>query len=348
MTPIKDAIFIQALECTIAETFASFDDEYVRELVDGGVTAINETVASPRADFNEIIRKSYEFMRRCDELDVLVTTTVSDIERAHQEGKLAVILGLQHLPFYSAISPDDLGFIYMLHRIGFRIAQLTYQRRNLLGDGCGEKIDNGLSNFGIQVVAEMNRLGMVIDLSHVGPKSTLDAIEVSEDPVIFSHANCRSLCNNVRNKTDEQIKALAEKDGVIGISSFSLLLRLEQPPTFTDYLDHITHVIDLVGVNYVGIGFDTSNKVPVHPKIDMRERRKEVTNYPKIGAPSWYLIPTENAVNRHRIEELRHASHWRSNIANGLSDRGYSAGVIRKILGTNFLRIFQKVWEKQQ
>lgn len=282
-------------------------------------------------------------------MDVSIVNTTSDIKRAKQEGKLAIILGLQNLPFSTAKYPDDLRFIDMLYWLGVRIAQLTYQRKNLLGDGCGERTDSGLSKFGIQVIEKMNRLGMLVDLSHVGPKSTMEAIETSKDPVVFSHSNCRSICDNVRNKSDEQIKALAEKGGVMGICAFPPLLNMEKPATFEDFLDHMTHAIELVGVDHVGVGLDTYTSLPLHPDIDVQKSRYNAhianlrVNYPGLTAPYMTFIPGKG---RYRVEELKNNRTVKANISKGLTDRGYSSSEICNILGRNFIRVFGKAWRE--
>jgi membrane dipeptidase len=350
---LKQAIFIQACEFTVGDDFP-FDEAYVEELTNGEVTALNETIASTNANFDEIFRRTYQLHRKCETLGVVVPTTASDIERARGERKLAMIFGLQHLPFSTTVYPDDLGFMDMLYEQGVRIAQLTYQRRSLLADGCGERTDSGLSKFGIQVLEEMNRLGMIIDLSHVGTKSTTEAIEISKDPVVFTHANCRSICNHVRNKSDEQIKALAEKDGVIGICAFTPILNLQRRGTMSDFLDHMSHAIDLVGVDHVGIGLDAANPSPVwkHPDIDVQRRAWRArlarieANTPEIATslyPWGSFVPGKGSP--YLMEEFEVASRWKTNIIKGMISRGYSPSEIEKVLGGNFMRVFKRVWK---
>lgn len=344
---LEDSIFIQALECTWA--YHPFGEEYIKELVDVGVTSINETVPYPDANFNEIVKEIYKFRRMCDETEsAIIATTASDIEKAKLERKLAMIIGLQHLPFATSYYPDNLAFLHALYMMGCRIMQLTYQRRNLIGDGCGERTDCGLSKFGIQVVEEMNKTGILIDLSHSGPKTTMEAIEISKDPVVFSHSNCRCLCDHVRNKGDELIKALAEKGGVQGIGMFPVLLNLEKLPTMDDFLDHLEHVIKLVGINHVGIGLDFSvPQWPPHPDVDLQRRIWKAsregarTNWPELEAPYPTFVPGKGT---YRIEELDSPSKWKANISKGLDLRGYSSSEMKKILGENFMRVFRKVW----
>ena len=149
--------------------------------------------------------------------DILIPVkTAADILQAKQEGKVGVILGWQNAsPIENHLSRFDL-----FHTLGVRIIQITYNERNLLGNGCYERRDEGLTNFGIDAIKEMNRLGILIDLSHVGDHTTLEAIELSEKPVAITHANARAFVNHVRNKTDEALLLLVEKGGVIGANAF--------------------------------------------------------------------------------------------------------------------------------
>jgi membrane dipeptidase len=342
---MDDPLFIQALECTYG--YRPFSNHYVKDLIEAGVTCINETVADIKYSPVETIKAIYTFRKSMEPYDAIIVKTASDIERAKKEKKLAIIIGMQHLPFFGAYYPDDMAVLDVYDRLDVKIAQLTYQRRNIVGDGCGERTDAGLSKFGIKVVEEMNKRGMVIDLSHVGPKTTDEAIELSKDPVAITHSNCRALCNHVRNKTDEQIKAMAEKGGVIGMGKFGPLVNIQRIPTFDDFLDHIEHVVELVGIDHVGIGLDYVEKVPVHPDIEVQKRAWEEravvrANYPELYADAPYY--QEFVPGGVDIKELDEPSKWKPNIANGLAGRGYSSSEIEKVLGLNFLRVFKKVW----
>jgi membrane dipeptidase len=159
---------------------------------------------------------------------------VDDIFEAKRNGQLGVILGIQ--------SPSCLGQqrerLRLLHKLGLRSLQLTYMERNFLGDGCLEPENRGLTHFGIQVVRECNRLGLLIDCSHVGIRTTLDAVEHSSAPIVISHTAVRALTDNPRCVTDEQMKAVAARGGVIGMTTFAPFIRTDRRPTLDDYLDH--------------------------------------------------------------------------------------------------------------
>ena len=331
----QKAIFINALDDSpLINGAASYVLEgFMPKLVKEGVTVLQETISDVNWDLPRTINaigEWYEVLRRGSD-KILLATTAEDIRRAKKEGKIAVIFGFQHAPLN-----DDLNMVEVYHRLGVRVMQITYSERNSIGDGCSENANCGLSNFGREVVAEMNRLGMLIDLSHVGDRTTTEAIELSKDPCCFTHSNPRALCNKARNKTDEQIKALAEKGGVMGLSFFTHLIRDDKLPTFWgDYLDFTEYVIDLVGVDHVGAGLDVAYGVTVHHPIYKKMLDKHPSRYAEVGYTqeqrlSWYM----NEENR-----------W-FDITRGLVYRGYSDQEIEKILGLNFLKLFERVWQK--
>jgi membrane dipeptidase len=229
----KKAIIIDSLNASV------MCSEYFEKLRAGGVTAINHTIAMNH-NMSETIKRILDMQSLIkEEVDkVLLAKTAEDVIVAKRDGKVAIFLGFQNvLPL-----EDDLRTLELYHHLGIRIIQLSYHFRSVAADGGGERTDSGLSYFGISLIEEMNRLGIVIDLAHVGKQSTLDAIEVSKDPVIVSHSNPRALVNTFQNKTDEEIKALAEKGGVIGITAFPRLLSLE-PDKCT--IDDLLNCIEL-------------------------------------------------------------------------------------------------------
>ena len=181
--------------------------------------------------------------------------------------------------------------------------------------------------FGIAVIERMNELGMLIDLSHVGPKTTMEAIEFSKVPVCFTHANAKALCDHFRNKSDEALKAVAERGGVIGINVISAYTQTRKgvKPDIEDYYAMMDYVVNLVGVDHVGIGTDIS------PNWSPEEIRKTFEVYPE-------LTGTEE-----HLEELDSIIYFR-NLAKGLLHRGYTQENVKKILGDNWLRLFRIVW----
>ena len=203
--------------------------------------------------------------------------------------------------------------------------QLTYNERNPLGDGCTERTDAGLSDLGVQVVAEMNRLGIVIDLSHVGYRTSMEAMEASRAPVIFSHSNAKAICNSARNLTDDQIRAAAAGGGVVGVNAFPAFVSRDPAPSVEHFLDHIDHMVGLIGENHVGLGCDFSRET----EDDYEYFKYKEDVYPR---PPW-VYPAG-------IDGFAKIP----NVSRGLVARGYRDDTIRKILGGNFFRIFRQVW----
>lgn len=253
-----------------------------------------------------------------------------DIVEAKPQGKFAVMLGFQNATHLNR----DLRNVDFFYQLGVRQIQLTYNELNALGAGSTERADAGLSDFGVEVVHRMNNLGMLVDLSHCGVKTTLDAIEVSKRPVIFSHTNCRALNDNMRCKSDEQIKKLAAKGGVMGITTVNFFVSSKPQSTLDDYIAHIEHVAKLVGVDHVGIGSDSS-------------------------VPGWRVsFPNEKAFwdfhNQFKfkpgadvrwppfIEELDVPEKFHV-IRRRLLEKGFSAPDVGKILGGNFLRVYREI-----
>ena len=176
---------------------------------------------------------------------------------------------------------QDLRYISLLNKLGLKIVQLTYNQQCFIGSGVFEPEDKGLSRFGQQCIYEMNRVGMLIDLSHVGYRTSMEAIETSMDPVVFSHSSCKAVSNHVRNASDEQIKALAKKGGVIGLCPHSVMCDEDQSrwPTVDRYIDHMVHVAELAGVDAIGIGTDRWKR----PTLDYRMGRVEFER----TCPNW-------------------------------------------------------------
>jgi len=319
----------------------AFTDEWLAKLRDQGLTACNYCIsgAEGREDLRTALRHVTETHDRLHRMPDIITQvkSVQDIKDAKKDGKLGLALGFQ--------APDpienDLGLLRVFHKLGLKFLQLTYQERNLVGDGCGERTDSGLSNFGIKVVEELNRLGIAIDLSHVGHKTTMEAIELSKDPVIFSHAGVLSVEStrpaNLRNKSDEEIKAMAEKGGVIGLIAYSPYVKHKEIPTIKDYMNHLEYAVNLVGVDHVGIGLDGPAEEASFTGFAYQ--------YPELALDYGYtwaniLVTDLNGPGVSKGEERL------VNLARGLVSRGYSDQEIRKIYGDNFLRVFQKVWKE--
>lgn len=302
----------------------------------GGVTAVAPTVAgddNAPAAIASIARWKRWF--REYENEILHVRTVDDIYRAKSENRLGIIFHFQN----TQPVEDNLDLVQIYHELGVRMIQLTYNKKNLVGDGCEERTDAGLSNLGIRLIREMNRCGIIVDLTHTGLRTTLEAMEVSEAPVVFSHSNVKAVQPNGRNLTDEQIKGVAAKGGVIGMNGFPSFVAGRERPTLDDLLRHVDYIAELVGIDHVGIGIDywegmyplaqTEKVAKVYADL-VREGRWNADNYP----PPPYHYP----------EGIGDPSQM-SNFTRALLERGYSAADVQKVLGGNWLRVFKAVWK---
>ena len=310
-------------------------EEFVDDLLKTGVAAVNLTVVGTNDGPIESIKKIEEWHRLIEKYDdklILIKTTL-DIEKAKSEAKLGLIMGSQN----ATIIGNNLSLLGTYKRLGMRIIQLSYSWQNLLGEGCGERTDSGLSTFGIEVVAEMNRLGLAIDLSHCAYQVTMDAIKYSKAPVLFTHANPRALVDHIRNKTDEQIKALAKNGGVMGICAYAPLVTKDTRPTWAEFLDLIDYVVKLVGPDHVGLGLDFSLWTQEEYEAWVKDNLNLVPQGPQYGW-TWRAI----FVNDQGLAEYSQVFQ----ITEGLIARGYSDQDIKKILGLNLLRVYKEVWGK--
>lgn len=304
-----------------------------------GITAVNMTLAAGgngAAAFLSAVRGiAFAENELTKHPDVFARIrTAGDLTRAKTDGKLGLIYGFQD----GTPLEDDLSRIEMFASLGVRIIQLTYNVRNLLGDGCLEPSNGGLSALGRRAVARMNAAGILVDLSHVGERTTNDAIAASTKPVAFTHSGCQAITGVPRNKTDAQLKALADKGGVVGIYLMPFLRGTGQP-TREDFAAHVEHAIQVCGEDHVGIGSDLS-VTPLELTFDfrrthadfVRERRAQGISAPGEAEDIYNYVPDFNTPRR--LEQ----------IAELLAQRGHGSARILKVLGGNWQRLFGEVW----
>lgn len=260
--------------------------------------------------------------------------TVADIDRAIRVNTI----GLVYYPQNATPLERDVGRVDVLYDMGVRIMQLTYNHRNLLGDGSSERTNAGLSEYGLEVVDRMNGAGMVVDVSHSGRQTTLDAIRFSRAPVAITHAGCAAVFEHPRNKTDEALRAMADGGGVLGVVQLNPYLGPRERNTLDDYLNHIDHAVDVCGVEHVGIGSDREHR-PV-PDTD-EERQKLVDELSRLYPDPSTMPPVRWPFF---LTELNHPRRMET-IAMGLEGRGYSAEDVEKIMGGNWYRLFGDVWK---
>ena len=323
-----DAVVIDALNVSNWDSPAVF-----QSLRAGGLTAINATLATWE-NYRETMDNIAAWLKRFDHYEfVLPVKNSADILAAKKSGKVGIIFGSQN----SSPIENDLDRLALFHALGMRIMQLTFHERNLLGNGCFERRDDGLSNFGVDAVREMNRLGILIDLSHVGDQSTVEAIACSEQPVAITHANARSYCDHRRNKTDEALKLLAEKGGVIGAAGIVTFLRRGADSTLEDYVDAIDDLVGRVGIDHVGIGVDFTQDQP-------EPFWRYILSQQGTKFPSTFVDPDVRLSERTLYPRGFETPDKFPSLAAALANRGYQPKDVKKILGGNWLRLFRQVW----
>ena len=302
-----------------------------------GVTAINFTVVGPGTGFGDTVG-AIATVQRVAEANpdrYLLIRRHSDIQRAKTSGALGLIVGFQTTEMVG----DDVSRLALFRGLGVRIMQLTYNARSLYGDGCLEPANAGLSNLGRNAVAQMNTLGIAVDVSHCGQRTTAEAIEASKKPILITHSGCRALFDNPRNKDDAALKALADKGGVAGIYLMPYLSAGPGPITVDDLLRHIDHAISVCGEDHVGIGSD-QGIVPIDDNAEYRTKlREEIEARKKAGVSA----PGESVDRPPFIPELNTANRMEK-IAAALDARSYKATAIEKILGANFHRVLGEIW----
>jgi len=283
----------------------------------GGATAYEEAL--------QFIAAWSGFAGRNSEVFSLVGRA-EDIDRAKAARKVAVIIGLQNADQFRKAS--DVKDFYDL---GLRCAQLTYNTQNLIGSGSTERVDGGITDYGVEIIKAMNEAGMLIDVSHSGDRTTLEAIELSPKPIAITHSNCRALNDHPRLKTDDAIKALAAKGGVMGITGVRMFVKNKEPTTIEDIVDHIDHVAKLVGIEHVGIGSDSDLMGYDDMPKDQYEKLKAAY---KASYAFRDKIDTDGFDHPRKTYDLTAA----------LLRRGYGEANIQAVLGGNFRRLLGATW----
>jgi membrane dipeptidase len=293
-----------------------------------GLTAIQTSLAN--RNFAVATRDLADWQTRFDRFPerLLKVERASDVAAAKTSRRVGVMLGFQN----ATIIDSDIKNLDALYAAGTRCIQLTYNSRNLLGDGCTERTNAGLSDFGVDAVHRMNELGIIVDLSHCGEQTSKDGIEVTRKPPAFTHTMCKTVHDHVRAKSDALLKALAGKGGVVGIATLGYFVGPTPATTFDDYLRHVDHAVKVAGIDHVALASDYSIR-----GIEAAHTRE-----------SWYVPrlssfkPSYNVRWPPWIKQLDPPERFRT-IAHGLAKRGYKTTDIDKILGANWIRYFADV-----
>lgn len=334
MTLLEESLVIDG--CQFAE--GDFPGHSLRTAA-GHLDAFLLTVPHSHAGFRETARSIGQVHRVLDGQanELLLARTLEDVERAHASSRTAVILAFQD----PRAVENELDFLRVFYELGVRVIQLTYNKCNYIGTGCAESEDRGLTDFGRRLVREMNRLGIVVDLSHCSRRTALEAMGESEDPAVFTHANARALADNPRNRSDEELDVLASRGGVIGLTPWGPICwkrRKDEVPSLDDYLDHVTYVADRIGTDHIGFGTDNT----VDGSADEEGTRRQTVMYPEVVGEYDRRVGTHPSV---RYVRGFAGIHDIGSVADGLSARGFTTKDLQKFLGGNFARVLGQVWK---
>ncbi|KAA0977083.1 membrane dipeptidase [Paeniglutamicibacter gangotriensis] len=305
---------------------SNWDRTTLEELRSGGISGVNATCAvwEGPADTLKAIGDWYQLAAKNPDLVTLATSS-EQIRQAKLDGRIAVLLGFQNTSPFG----DDFRMVEVFHQLGVKIAQLTYNIQNLVGGACYEPEDSGLTRFGRTIVSEMNRVGMLIDLSHVGNRTSLDAVEASVAPVAITHSNPTWFVENPRNKPDEVIRAVTDKGGVLGCCLYPLVIG-GQKTTLDQFCQMIARLVDELGPDKVGLGSDCTRNWDNEFVGWLRNGRwqpegEHQATWPEW--PDWFVGPQDFP-----------------RLTDGLDKVGLDETTIRGVLGENWLRLFDDVF----
>lgn len=311
--------------------YVNWDRALFEKTRDSGLNAVHVTVTYWENN-RETIANISQWHRHFDEHSDLIMPVreAADILEAKRLNKLGIIFGFQNC---SPIE-DDLGLVQIMYELGARIMQLSYNNQSLLATGCYEQNDSGITRFGKEVIKEMNRVGMVIDMSHSGEKSTLQAIELSQRPIAITHANPSFFHDALRNKSDTVLRALGDSGGMLGFSVYPFHLKNGPDCTLQDFCQMIADTADLIGIDNVGIGSDLCLNWDYSILEWMRSGRWTYTADYGEGSADDQTWPTQPSWFKDSTDIV--------NIADGLAQQGFKADDINKVMGSNWLRFFER------
>ncbi|MFC5740787.1 dipeptidase [Dyella tabacisoli] len=300
---------------------------------DCGITALKTTLGGFQGSFEEAVNDiadAQNLIERYPDLFIKVARH-DDLGRAKREKKVALIFSFEA----ATMLGDKLDRIELFRKLGVLVMQLSYNHKSPLGCGCLDGDSDGVTKLGREAIAKMNALGVALDLSHANTATTADGIALSTKPVLISHAGCRAVFSHPRNKDDREMKALADKGGVMGIYMLPFLTEDTRQPMLEDYMRHMTHALNVCGEDHVGMGTDTNVFEVTESDLKAmaaytQERIKKGVAAPGENRPLY--IPDLNTPRK--LER----------VADALLSHGYSARVAEKVLGLNFSRVFNDIW----
>lgn len=311
--------------------YANWSEKIFRQMREGGLDAVHATIAY-HENFREMVANIELWNRWFERYPDLICLGRSgaDVRSAREQGRTAIILGFQN----PSPIEDDIGLVEIVHALGARFMQLSYNNQSLLATGCYESEDPGITRMGRQVIREMNRVGLVIDMSHSAERSTLEAIEISERPIAITHANPQFWHPALRNKSDRVLKALGEADGMLGLSLYPHHLKDSFACSLGSFCDMVVELADRIGIDHIGIGSDLCQDQPDSvvewmrvgrwsKDIDYGEGSASAAGFPPM--PDWYRDNRDFG-----------------NLEAGLISAGLSEAQAGQIMGGNWLRFYDR------
>jgi membrane dipeptidase len=329
----KNAIVIDTLCAPFINTDAPPTPDLLTAVRQSGISAINFTVSELKfEDTVENIAYVEALVEQHPET-FLIVRGHSDLARAKRENKIGIMLGFQY-PGFLEHDPDR---IETFRHLGVRIMQLTYNNRGIFGDGCLEPGNSGLSKAGIAAVKKMNDLGVAVDLSHSGYRTTTEGITESKKPVLITHSGCTAVYSHPRSKPDEILKSLADRGGYFGVYLMPYVVASPTVPNREHVLNHLVHAINVCGADHVGVGSDGSIEKTVLTDKQRADFDQHIATRKKLGIAA----PEEDRYPY--VPDLNGPDHMEV-IAMELAKRGQPASVIEKVLGANFQRVIGDIW----
>ena len=311
--------------------YCNWSEKIFKQWRASNLTAVHVTI-SYHEQFRETVSNFEQWNSWFEKYPSLIMPAfyAEDVETASKQNKTAVIFGFQN----PSPIEDDIGLVEILHRLGGRFMQLSYNNQSLLATGCYEENDPGITRMGKEVIKEMNRVGMVVDMSHSSEKSTFEAIELSSRPIVISHANPSFWHPAKRNKSDEIIKELSNSNGMLGFSLYPHHLNNSTQCSLEDFCSMIARTADLIGIDHIGFGSDLCQDQP-----------DSIVEWMRVGKWTKELDYGEGSASNPGFPDMpswfRDNRDWH-NIIEGLKKHGFSNDEINKIKGENWLSFFRK------
>ena len=314
-------------------------------LRESGATASVYTVVLPMDDANDGVVRIRDYYRTVrDDADSSIVRRAQDLRDLKADGRYGVIVGCQN----SRHIGTDVAWLEVFHQLGLRVLQLTYNERNFVGDGCLEPTDAGLSLFGRGIVREANRIGVTVDVAHGSRRTCFEAIEASERPCIVSHAGVAALVPGPRSIDDDLMRALAESGGVFGVTTFPKVNWRggDRRPSLDDFLDAVDHAVNVMGIDHVGFGTDYAAAPNAYPDWVIRYLAEQYAPYrtrPTPGERTLESVLGGIDIHDEQLEGFAGVHHL-PRMTEGLLRRGYSVEDVHKLMGGNFVRVFEATW----